>query len=140
MPHRIRRQRKRAIPDGAVYVGRPTPFGNPFLVERVKTTGGLLRWYIADPCLGPNDSVEYFATSNEARARAVQLYRDWLDGTHKPWNGQESISQGHSTYVPSWVREQTPLQLAGRDLVCWCPITDPCHADVLLALANPTGK
>ena len=26
--------------------------------------------------------------------------------------------------------------LAGRDLACWCPLDQPCHADVLLALAN----
>ncbi len=27
-------------------------------------------------------------------------------------------------------------ELAGRDLACWCPPDQPCHADVLLALAN----
>jgi hypothetical protein len=26
--------------------------------------------------------------------------------------------------------------LAGRDLACWCPLGQPCHADVLLELAN----
>lgn len=26
--------------------------------------------------------------------------------------------------------------LAGRDLMCWCPIDQPCHADVLLRIAN----
>jgi hypothetical protein len=26
--------------------------------------------------------------------------------------------------------------LAGKDLACWCPITEPCHADVLLEIAN----
>jgi hypothetical protein len=26
--------------------------------------------------------------------------------------------------------------LGGRDLACWCP-SGPCHADVLLELANP---
>lgn len=28
--------------------------------------------------------------------------------------------------------------LAGRDLACWCPLDQHCHADVLLELANPT--
>jgi hypothetical protein len=28
-------------------------------------------------------------------------------------------------------------ELAGRDLACWCPTALPCHADVLLAIANP---
>jgi len=27
-------------------------------------------------------------------------------------------------------------ELAGRDLACWCPADQPCHADVLLELAN----
>ena len=28
--------------------------------------------------------------------------------------------------------------LVGADLMCWCRIGEPCHADVLLALANNT--
>lgn len=27
-------------------------------------------------------------------------------------------------------------ELRGRDLVCWCGLVEPCHADVLLELAN----
>ena len=27
-------------------------------------------------------------------------------------------------------------ELAGHDLACWCPLDSPCHADVLLELAN----
>lgn len=26
--------------------------------------------------------------------------------------------------------------LRGKDLACWCPLDQPCHADVLLELAN----
>ena len=29
--------------------------------------------------------------------------------------------------------------LAGKDLACWCPPGAPCHADVLLLLANGVG-
>ncbi len=29
-------------------------------------------------------------------------------------------------------------ELAGHDLACWCPLDQPCHADVLLELANAT--
>jgi hypothetical protein len=29
-----------------------------------------------------------------------------------------------------------PKELRGRDLICVCKPTDPCHADVLLELAN----
>lgn len=27
-------------------------------------------------------------------------------------------------------------ELAGHDLACWCPLDGPCHADVLLKIAN----
>jgi hypothetical protein len=27
-------------------------------------------------------------------------------------------------------------ELRGRDLACWCPLDEPCHADVLLEIAN----
>ena len=31
------------------------------------------------------------------------------------------------------------MDLAGKDLACWCPPGAPCHADVLLLLANGVG-
>lgn len=38
-------------------------------------------------------------------------------------------------------RRQAPhmtdiAQLRGKNLACWCPLDQPCHADVLLELAN----
>ena len=27
-------------------------------------------------------------------------------------------------------------ELRGKNLVCWCPLNRPCHADILLKLAN----
>lgn len=27
-------------------------------------------------------------------------------------------------------------QLRGKNLACWCPFDQPCHADILLELAN----
>jgi hypothetical protein len=49
-------------------------------------------------------------------ADAVGLYRMWLPGS--------------------------PLladigELTGHDLMCFCPLDQPCHADVLLEYANP---
>jgi hypothetical protein len=31
-------------------------------------------------------------------------------------------------------------ELAGSDLACWCALDQPCHADVLMSIANDTGK
>lgn len=33
--------------------------------------------------------------------------------------------------------QQIRDELQGKDLVCWCKPNERCHADVLLALANP---
>lgn len=34
------------------------------------------------------------------------------------------------------LREMIAKQLTGKHLACWCPLGSPCHADVLLELAN----
>lgn len=40
------------------------------------------------------------------------------------------------------IADEARHELAGKNLACWCPLTDaqgnrvPCHADVLLELAN----
>lgn len=50
------------------------------------------------------------------REDAVEYYRDWL-----PRN-----------FTDKEIREE----LRGKDLACWCPLSRPCHADILLAIAN----
>jgi len=55
----------------------------------------------------------------------------------------------HSRILREWValpgmtpRESIRRELRGKDLACWCPLYDkrnariPCHADVLLEVAN----
>jgi hypothetical protein len=49
-----------------------------------------------------------------------------------------------ATLYDCWIQqpEQKQLfalaqrELRGRDLACWCPLNQPCHADVLLRIAN----
>ncbi|HEV7674480.1 MAG TPA: DUF4326 domain-containing protein [Candidatus Angelobacter sp.] len=31
---------------------------------------------------------------------------------------------------------EAAAELRGKDLACWCPLDQPCHADVLLEIAN----
>jgi hypothetical protein len=33
-------------------------------------------------------------------------------------------------------KRQVMANLRGKDLACWCDLSEPCHADVLLELAN----
>ncbi len=53
------------------------------------------------------------------RGRAARLYRFFA----------------RQTVMWDWRREARRA-LAGRDLYCWCPVGVPCHADVLLWIAN----
>lgn len=63
------------------------------------------------------------------RKGAVAAFEDWLAGN--PW------ACGADHYE---TRRQAVLErlheLRGKDLACWCPLDQPCHADVLLRLAN----
>lgn len=113
-PVRIQRSRAKGwkMPEGAVYVGRPTKWGNPFKVgER-------------NP----------FGTITKDARHAASLYLGFAPQT---------------TVLVALAR----TELAGKDLACWCalcplhqhgrplgsncPDCQPCHADVLLELANP---
>jgi hypothetical protein len=38
--------------------------------------------------------------------------------------------------MPEFTREAARLELRGKNLACFCNLGDPCHADVLLKLAN----
>jgi hypothetical protein len=46
-----------------------------------------------------------------------------------------ALSGGHLDITTEMVR----AELAGKNLACWCPEDQSCHADVLLALANEAG-
>ncbi len=89
MPKRIQRKRTKGwrMPPNAIYVGRPSKWGNPW-------TGDM----------------------------AVESFEHWITGNERSW---------------VWA---TIDQLRGKDLVCWCPLDKPCHADVLLRLANEEKK
>ncbi|MDE2096438.1 MAG: DUF4326 domain-containing protein [Patescibacteria group bacterium] len=50
--------------------------------------------------------------------------------------GEKSWPEGKSYPSIGEIREG----LAGKDLACWCPLNQPCHADVLLKIANEARK
>lgn len=91
------------MPAGAVYVGRPSRWGNPFTITRAKAN-------LRDVMVPDTDPISRFVV--------VQAFRSWITA---------EINE-HLTI------DLEPLR--GRDLACWCPLDQPCHADVLLELAN----
>lgn len=80
------------IPAGAIYVGRPSKWGNLF--------------------------------KGMTRAEMVRRHKEWME---------EQVKLGNVGCGKQF--KYNLDELCGRDLVCWCaPL--PCHADVLLELAN----
>ena len=108
-PKRIQRKRAKGwkAPDGAQYVGRGSMWGNPFTIENI---------------MGNTKTL----TKAEAQAKAVEMYEQWLNGENLWW-----VEKDRRNSIMNRIRD-----LRGKDLMCWCPLDQPCHADVLLELAN----
>ncbi len=65
------------------------------------------------------------------------MWTVWISG-HRWWCAWAALAAGRLAVTPLMVRRD----LAGRDLMCWCPEGFPCHGDVLLEVANsqPEGS
>lgn len=107
MPERIQRRRTRGwrMPENAVYVGRPSRWGNPY-------------------CACTRPECDWMPV--DSAGEAVDLYRRAI----------RLNDAGDRFHRECPTSAQIRAQLAGRDLVCWCKPGDPCHADVLLEIAN----
>jgi len=114
MAQRIQRKRVKGwrMPEGAVYVGRPSLWGNHFVVRRSGHAFDVAR--AAD-----GQFVGQSTGEEAARDMAVRHFTQWL----------------HS-FDGALLRQWARTELAGKDLACWCPLDQPCHADILLDLAN----
>ena len=53
--------------------------------------------------------------------------------SHPHFSGKVPIDRQRATL--DYVQQNLHL-LRGHNLACWCPLNEPCHADVLLQLAN----
>ncbi|WP_423201249.1 DUF4326 domain-containing protein [Gordonia sihwensis] len=106
------------MPDGAIYVGRPSKWGNPYTAELMH------RRSVAYQLLGADPPVR------ELLADAVEAFR--CDLTYGP----DSAWWWYGPHVQMIAIKGALAELRGHDLACWCPLDQPCHADVLLDLAN----
>ncbi len=111
-PSRIQLSRKKGWrkPEGAVVVARPSMWGNPFSVRGLREIG-------------------FRGSDAGLSVIVVNAFTDWLQGSDRECFG--------AAYQDQRARILLRLhELRGRDLACWCPPGCPCHADVLLELAN----
>jgi Domain of unknown function (DUF4326) len=154
MPKRIQRRRTAGwrMPEGAVYVGRPTRWGNPFTYR--DRSRGLVRfgpqhlerfgraWDYEGRCSGPDISHDMWFSADDVvktdvrwgtRAELVELFQLTLTN---PTPGILAAYPSRRGRLMKVDVDEIQRDLAGRDLACWCPLDQPCHADVLLEIAN----
>ena len=115
LPMRIQLSRAKGwrMPENTVNVARGPGriWGNPFTVADCRDAG-------------------FRGTEAELSARCVEAFRVWLGPMWRNnWQGPESEAARGA--ILSRLSE-----LRGKNLACWCPPGCPCHADVLLEIAN----
>lgn len=108
-PNRIQRRRVKGwrLPDNTVCVSRPSEFGNPFFVAP-KLAARRTGKHLRD-CT--DEELHACADAEEA----VRMYKPMVRGDYA---------------------DDVRKKLRGKNLACWCPLGEPCHADVLLEVAN----
>ncbi|MEM7046059.1 MAG: DUF4326 domain-containing protein [Pseudomonadota bacterium] len=135
MPKRIQRKRTKGwrMPPNTIYVGRSTKWGNPIEVNTPKKD---IRWRLFDgqeaSHSGAVDAFErlVFAAQKSKKNTMVYCYRQ--------------RQRVHFRRLPPGDKRIRLIaavvydleELRGKDLACWCPLDKPCHADVLIKLAN----
>lgn len=120
MPERIQLKRTKGWrkPERTVMVARPSPWGNPYTVEGAIENG-------------------YASTEEQARLVAAEWFGRWLLRLELGQQDHYTVHRGGKLYDRNWMWDHRGV-LYGRDLACWCPLAQPCHADALLAWANGT--
>lgn len=110
-PQRVQLSRKKGwkLPPDTVSVARPGRWGNPFSVMPDAVPG---------TPVGTRGGKQY--TAMPSVAEAVAAYRRWIEESPE---GQQLAARARAA-------------LRGKNLACWCPLDGPCHAEVLLDIAN----
>ena len=123
------------MPANTVKVDRTTKWGNPFNFKHPSHCWTALAFGCRGDPLG-------------RQAASVIAFQNWINGG-KPmlltgcglyaWKGRKkrafAVGPDVSTPVPPSL-DVIRKELAGKNLACWCKVGAPCHADVLLELAN----
>lgn len=105
----LRRTNGWRMPPNTVKVDRTTRWGNPFNATQSA---------VGFPTPGTVYPVELMPLRTAPSLdRCLDLHLAWLNAVLSYW--------------PDYLE---PLR--GKNLACWCPLDAPCHADVLLELAN----
>lgn len=112
-PRRAQLSRKKGwrMPENTVSVARPGRWGNPFRI--LNEEGFPLIVNSSGHSMNISGRDDDATNWHNCHAQAVALFR-------------EQAVDGLPNLAP----------LRGKNLACWCALDVPCHADVLLELAN----
>jgi hypothetical protein len=95
-------------------------------IQRKRTKGWRMppnTVYVGRPSIWGNP---FKVVEGDTPMSVLTWYRLWL-------TGKKMIGGGGLRRLT--VISRLP-ELRGKDLACWCPLDQPCHADVLLEIAN----
>lgn len=128
-PIRIQRKRTKGwkMPNNTIYVGRPSRWGNPF-----KKVGDII--YL-DAGYRRKILDKWIYVSSEKENDLLLLYEMLITDKIKTC----TLTVSAFGDVMHWLRHFRKLNLSelkNKNLACWCKPDEPCHADVLLRLAN----
>ena len=135
----IRIQRKRTpgwvMPENTVYVGRPGKWGNPFNLSKSEHCWtAIAHGFKGDKAGRQIASVAMFDAwihqGQQATSSECGLYAETPKG-----KVAIALSPDIAAPKPPTVAEIIAA-LRGKNLACWCALDQPCHADVLLRIAN----
>jgi hypothetical protein len=135
----------------AVKVDRTTKWGNPFRLgkrEGLACVPGAMTgetWEYEDRISAAGMRHDFFHPDGRVtactireltRSEAVMLFREQLTGDAPHIRDIEKYGPGLRWQGSRLTVADVRAELAGKNLACWCPLDQPCHADVLLAVAN----
>ena len=105
------------MPENCKYVGRPTKWGNPF---KLTDDGWIL-------CKSKNRTIfdpwiYWSVAGGFVLDDIIELYEMWISG-----------KLIHYDYLPT---PPDVEELKGKDLSCFCNLSQPCHVDVLIKLLD----
>lgn len=108
------------MPEGAVYVGRPSLFGNPWDMET---------------------AIAYRVPAEDRAGWMVSKYRLEMGHLGLLSDYEFAVSEAKWESVArlpfaTMAEYAVGLLSDATALVCWCPLDQPCHADVLIELLS----
>lgn len=130
-PMRIQLSRAKGwrLPANAMKVDRSTAWGNPFVVG--EPSGVFAEGH------GLHGKAEVIVPALTLE-QCLKFYRYLIDGYQIP----EMVPHAGAwskRFHQRWGQHPTEVTrsvLRGKTVACWCPIAAPCHADILLEIAN----